>query len=206
MARVRVLQDLNVISFLHRTDGSNALLPSMTSQPEYLPEDIGPDYTYPGLPYLLDIVFDEQASGIRTNPNQVTSSRINRENWAVHAARKLFKDSKTVPEATLLNAIGRELLSYSIERHDQEIDVEISATRNCLYMLQAALPAQNPSFNLFVSYIYCGLLLRFQAYITSRHRNSFEPAPTISIEYGIGRRWYCCENTTKVLLWSRIAC
>lgn len=153
VARARRLADLHIVANIHHQDGSSDLVTSMTSQPEYISEDVADEYSYPGLPYLLDIVFDEQVSGIRTDPARPRPAKITREDWALQAVRRMFKDSKDVPKASKLNAVAFQLLAYSVERHDQEVNLEMQATRHCLAMLQKHFSNQKPDHNLPVSNI-----------------------------------------------------
>ncbi|KAK9895856.1 hypothetical protein P389DRAFT_70989 [Cystobasidium minutum MCA 4210] len=148
VARARRLADLHIVANIHHQDGSSDLVTSMTSQPEYISEDVADEYSYPGLPYLLDIVFDEQVSGIRTDPARPRPAKITREDWALQAVRRMFKDSKDVPKASKLNAVAFQLLAYSVERHDQEVNLEMQATRHCLAMLQKHFSNQKPDHNL----------------------------------------------------------
>jgi hypothetical protein len=137
MARASTHEHLKVVEAQHQQDGSLDVLPSMFGQPDIVSDPAKAKFSYPGMSYLLDMEFDEQSSGIRVNPNREQEEKTTtRTKWAEETVQSLFKDSATPPSAEVAEVMCNELITYSMERHDQEIDIELQASRSHIQILQ----------------------------------------------------------------------
>jgi hypothetical protein len=153
MARAKSRKQLQEISQHHTHDKSFDLLPSMFGQPQILTDASKADFSFPGLPYLLDIKFDETSSGIRGNPNKeeqhnaVSETRLK---WAERTVRSLIQHWTNPPAGALYKSMCQDLVSYSMDRHNQEIAIEVQASRSYLHVIQLQAIKQNFTFDLRV--------------------------------------------------------
>lgn len=155
MARAKTRQELQDISQHYTQDGSFNLLPAMFGQPQILMDPTKAEFSFPGLPYLLDIKFDEQSSGIRVNPNKEevpTAVSETRLKWAERMIHSLVQHRTDPPAGGLYERMRQDLLSYSMDRHNQEIEIEVQASRSYLHVIQMQAIKQNFTFDLRVSW------------------------------------------------------
>lgn len=161
MARAENTDEIRIIENMHRADGCSSLLPAMFSQPIEEPNPGKAEFSYPGLPFLLDIKFDEQASGIRVNPDRTPIQNLRRGVWARETVKKILSplDNANIPPASL-HTLHKQLIQYSQQRHEREIDIELAATRHCLYELQQKASERRADADVRVSCETCQPLCR----------------------------------------------
>lgn len=153
MARTTDSTQLHKVQQDYKGAAGFRLIPLMFGQPDIVKDNVKEEFSYPGMPYLLDLRFVEESSGIRVYPNKEnTELEIieTRAEWAERTARSLFGPPCETLSRTSVQNLSQELLSYSEERHNQEIELELNASLSYLQALQANATQQNANIDLSV--------------------------------------------------------